>query len=117
MENWIWQLKFENWNWKLEWKIEIENWNGKFKLKIQIEIEIDNWNGKFKLKLKLTIEMKRTGTPSFCTLLISVLLLGSNDLTFLEIYCYQRVFKRKGILGAFTYGKVFMFTYSFKNKY
>ena len=39
---------------------------------------------------------KRTGTPSFCTLLISsVLQLGSNDLTLKKVYL------KKGLFGAF----------------
>ena len=47
---------------------------------------------------------KKTGTPSFCTLLISsVLQLGSNDLTFFKIYSCQGILEKRGILEAFKY--------------
>ena len=45
----------------------------------------------------------RTGMPSFSTLLILVLLLDSSDSIFLKICFCQRVFLKKGILGAFKY--------------
>ena len=42
----------------------------------------------------VVIVIKRTGTPSFRTPLISVLLFGSNDSTSFKIYFCQRVKKR-----------------------
>ena len=44
---------------------------------------------------------KRTGTPSFCTLLISILLLDSNDSTFFSIYFCQFFFVYKRYFGSF----------------
>ena len=40
---------------------------------------------------RAVIVKKRTGTPSFCTLLIQVLLLGSNGSTFFLIYFCQSI--------------------------
>ena len=45
------------------------------------------------------IVKKRTGTPSFCTLLISVLLLGANDSTFFTIDLCNRVERNYGFWG------------------
>ena len=48
------------------------------------------------------IVKKGTVTPSFCTLLISVLLLGSKDSTFF-FNLFLSESSKKGILGAFKY--------------